>query len=48
MSTKGELKASYTMAKEWAGQALPLAGGHQVIASELTAVCLQRQNQHLI
>lgn len=48
MSTKGELKVSYTMARKWAGQALPLAGGHWIIARELTAVCLQRQNQHLI
>lgn len=48
MSTKGELKVSYTMARKWAGQVLPLAGGHWIIARELTAVCLQRQNQHLI
>lgn len=48
MSTKGELKVPYTMARDWAGQALPLAGGHWVTASKLTAVCLQRQNQHLI
>lgn len=48
MSTKGEVKVSYTMERKWAGQALPLAGGHWIIASKLTAVCLQRQNQHLI
>lgn len=48
MSTEGELKVYYTMAGKWAGQALPLAGGHWIIASELTAGCLQRQNPHLI